>query len=142
MRSLIRLNITSSLLALLFFIFVELVRNTYRINELTNIGFKTLDYIFLFVLIAILIIIPLLLKLIIGQKLTVKRINCFLAVLWIPYFFLLNMIFYIFFPLGGGNSNPIINLVINLSFILYPVYLLIVISLINSVNKKPLSSRT
>ena len=142
MRSLIRLNITSSLLALLFFIFVELVRNTYRINELTNIGFKTLDYIFLFVSIAILVIIPLLLKLIIGQKLTVKRINYFLAVLWIPYFFLLNMIFYIFFPLGGGNSNPIINLVINASFILYPVYLLIVISLINSVNKKPLSSRT
>ena len=134
LKTFLKLNITSSLLALLFFIFVELVRNTYRLNDLTHIGFKTLDYIFLCVLIAILIIIPLLLKLIIRQKLTVRRMTYFLAVLWIPYFFLFNLIFYFFFPLGGGNSNPINNFVINGAFILYPVYLLSIISLLNEKN--------
>lgn len=134
MKFFTKLNITSSLLALLFFIFVELIRNTYRINELTNIEFKTLDYIFLFISITIVILIPLLLRKIIKQKLTVNKMNYFLTILWIPYFFLLNMIFYFFFPLGGGNSNPISNLVINSSFILYPVYLFIIISLFNQKN--------
>ncbi|MCM3618404.1 hypothetical protein M3936_12510 [Sutcliffiella horikoshii] len=130
MNDFIKLNGISILYALMMFIPLELMVNVYRINRLTDWGIGIINATILMIILIEAVAGTLLFLYLIKRWLSVRKINYWSVVLWIPYFFLFVYAFAALFPItyGGDRPNPATGLIILGGLMLYPFYILFLTS--------------
>lgn len=128
MKYLIKLNILSSLYALMFFIMIQLAVNIYRISRITGLDIGHIDRkIFIFDL--ILFIASSILFFIFTKKyMNGKKANYFTTILWLPYLILFIYLFASWLPITepADKPAPVTGLIILGAAIIYPLYIVII----------------
>lgn len=128
MKYLFKLNILSSLYALMFFIMIQLAVNIYRISRITGLDIGHVDRkIFIFDL--ILFIASSILFFIFTKKyMNGKKANYFTTILWLPYLILFIYLFASWLPITEPADKPalVTGLIILGAAIIYPLYIVII----------------
>ncbi len=128
MKYLIKLNILSSLYALMFFIMIQLAVNIYRISRITGLDIGHIDRkIFIFDLI-LFIASSILFFMFTKKYMNGKKANYFTTILWLPYLILFIYLFASWLPITepADKPAPVTGLIILGAAIIYPLYIVII----------------
>ena len=128
MKYLIKLNILSSLYALMFFIMIQLAVNIYRISRITGLDIGHIDRkIFIFDLI-LFIASSILFFMFTKKYMNGKKSNYFTTILWLPYLILFIYLFASWLPITepADKPAPVTGLIILGAAIIYPLYIVII----------------
>lgn len=128
MKYLIKLNILSSLYALMFFIMIQLAVNIYRISRITGLDIGHIDRkIFIFDLI-LFIASSILFFMFTKKYMNGKKANYFTTIQWLPYLILFIYLFASWLPITepADKPAPVTGLIILGAAIIYPLYIVII----------------
>jgi len=124
----LKLNVLSVISGLFLFIVIQSGLNIHRVERLTELGFNTLENIYIiFYIIGFLFLTGVLIFL--TRKWMVGRLSRFwLTILWFPYFLIFNYIWISLFPLTYRGDIPSTGtgFIVILGMVFYPFYLLII----------------
>lgn len=134
MKVFVKLNIISALYALVLFIQLQPMANIYRFVRITDWSFSTIYMLVAIFNVIVFIISTIVFYFIMRKYLSQGNFRFLLTLLWIPFYAIITLIFYSFFPITvrGEEPAPVLGLVFIGIFLIYPFY----IAFINAISSK------
>lgn len=128
MNPFIKLNIFALLYGFILFIQTELMGNVYRITRITNLGINTVSRAIGITMLIVFLISTIVLIFITSKYFNTGKLRYFLAILWIPYYIILALIFSVLIPMTyhGDEPSPATGLILLFFWFTYPFYIAII----------------